>query len=312
MKNLFLGLLVISFGVVSCKKDTTVDPTPAPLPAAPLTITKADFATNFKPNGTGVTNANVNLSASSLAIPTSGDNQTWDVSGSTYLASYPVGPFVTPPVNASFASATYALNNTNKFGFGPLSSAGTPSVEYYEVSDAGWFYQGYSTSSSDVLNIPSIGGSLTYAPQNIVFTNGQKFPQINLPISFNSKTTTSNIIANTSFIANAPAAGVNNIPGQVRTTDSVINNIVASGTINLKGIGKVRVLVNSQTDYSKTNYFLGGAPAPTALLTQLGLVDGAVTVYNSYDFYAEGLGRVGRIYTNASGTAITTAFFRVQ
>jgi hypothetical protein len=304
MKQTFFLLAVCSGLIISCKKSDSIDPTPSP-----LTITKADFAQNFKPAGTSIKTVDINLVSSPLSVPTSGENQSWDVSGLATINPKTTAPYIVPS-NAAFTTATYGANGTTKFGFGSLSSGGTPSVSYYEVNDAGWYFLGTATSATDVLNIPSIGGTLTYAPHNI--TRTPKFPQLNLPVSYGSETKTGSIVSTSSFIANAPAVGVVNTPGQVKVTDSVINSIIASGTLNLNTIGKVRVLVNKQTVIAKLNYFLGGVPAPTALLTTLGLTDGAVSTTVYYDYYAEGLGLVGTITSNTTGTTVASAWFRTQ
>lgn len=302
MKHYILLSAAISIFAMSCKK---ADPGPIA-----LSITKADFATNYKPGGASYNNATINIAATPVTAPVAGENQNWDVSGLTIASSIVLGPFVAP-TNAAYPSATFGSNVTAKFGFGSLSSAGTPGVQYYELSNDGWYNLGTSTSATDVLTIAAIGGTLTFAPQNIG-AGSAKYPLINLPASFGSQSTAGNIVDNSNFIANAPAVGVVNTPGQSRRTDSVSNNIFASGTLSLKGIGKVRVLVNKQTQVQKINYFLGGAPAPAALLTTLGLTDGASTTTISYNFYAEGLGNVGRISCDASGTTVKSATFRTQ
>ncbi len=287
---------------IGCKKEDT------PITETPLTITKADFAQNFKPAGTPVNRADINIAATPITVPQSGDNQTWDVSSLATTNTFTVTPYITP-TNTSFPSATYGFSDNLTFGIGTLSSTPTPITDFYEVNDAGWFSLGYNTTSTAVLSVPTIGGTITYAPQNVIVSS--KNPYLNLPVTFGTQNTTANIVRTVSFIANAPAAGVNNTPGQTKATDSVINNIMARGTLTLKNIGKVRVLVNMQTIFEKVNYFLGGAPAPSTLLTTLGLTDGAITKTISYDFYAEGLGRVGRIFINPSNGIVTSAFFRV-
>jgi hypothetical protein len=306
MKQTFflVGCILV---MISCKKSDTPEPTPDPI-LPPITITKVDFSSNFKPAGTFKT-ADINLTSSPLAVPIAGEKQVWTIHNLATVNPLTKGPYITPS-NAAFATATYGINRTSTFGFGSLSSSGTPSTQYLEVNDAGWFSLGNTTSATDVLNIPSIGGTLTYAPQSIA--NTPKFPILNLPASYGNITKTGGILSTVSFIANAPAAGVNNTPGQVKTSDSVVNNIIASGTISLSNLGTPRVLVNKQTVYTKTNYFLGGAPAPAALLNTLGLTDGAVTTTVNYDFYAEVWGWVGTITSNAAGTAVVSATFRTQ
>ncbi len=305
MKHTLILFASISFFASSCHK--AVLDTAAIL--TPLSITKADFELNFKVAGQSFTNSDINILASPVTIPISGENQSWDVSGLTESSTY-VLPELMKVANDFFNTATYGVNFTNNFGFGPLQSAGTPATEYFEVADDGFFYLGFNTKETDVLTIASIGGTLTYLPQNI--RGSKKVPQLNLPASINSNTSTANIIINTNFIANAPALGVNNVPGQLKLTDSINNNMIASGTLTLKNIGKVRVLINKRTLVEKSNYLLGGAPAPPALLNRLGLTDGTVVTTVSYDFYAQGLGRVGRIFCNASGTTVIWAYFRVN
>ena len=102
---------------------------------------------------------------------------------------------------------------------------------------------------------------------------------------------------------------MNNTPGQTKLTSSVNQEVIASGVANIKGIGNKRVLVIKNSYSDQSNYFLGGAPAPAALLSNLGITDGSIVTGTTYRFIAEGLGTVGIIDVNASGT-ITAASFR--
>jgi hypothetical protein len=295
--------LLVIFSILllmnSCKKSDTV---------LPLVVTKADFTTNYKPAGTGYSFFKTNLAITPVAVPVKGADQTWDFSALSDTATLNFGGF-TAPSNAIFPAATFVTSSMIKFSLGGLGSPEAPGNFFYELSDAGLFELGSTLNAGTTLSIPSIGGTLTYGAQNLNYTGTAKLPFFNLPAQMGDSVVTSNINYASSYTANAPALGVVNTPGQTKLKITVTNIIIGNGTANLKGIGNKRVLVQKHIEQTQTNYFLGGAPTPTALLTQLGITDGAITTNISYDFFAEGLGQVAKIAVNAAG-AVTEARFR--
>ena len=304
-KNTFLFALVASatISLVSCsKKDDT---------QAPLVITKADFNTNYKVGGTPFTFFEVNNSA--VTVPVAGENQTWDFSAlaETAVSNNGGATYVTP-TSTVFPTATYSFLATGGFTVSGISSPMVATTIYNELNDNGLFALGYSQNATTSIVVASLGATINYAVQNLNYTGTTRYPNVLFPAKFgNSAITTSGIVSTSSFSVSAAALGLNNTPGQTRVTTSVEQEVLGSGTATLKGIGKVRVLV-IKNDYSnQTNYFLGGAPAPAALLTNLGVTDGATTTGSTYRVVAENLGTVGFIETNASGT-ITSASFRKQ
>ena len=140
MKQLIITIFAIAaFG--SCKKSD-------PEAQAPLVITKADVATNFKPGGAVYTFSKINLASSPVAVPARGENQSWDFSTlieSSVLAGGGTA-FITP-ANASFPSASYGFNNTNSWTVSGISSPDFASTDYSEVSDGGFYYLGFSQNA---------------------------------------------------------------------------------------------------------------------------------------------------------------------
>ena len=285
----------------SCK---TSDTTPTP-----LVITKADYNTNYRVGG-AIYNI-FQTSPTSVTIPTKGENQTWDFSKLAETATFTSGgaTFLTP-ANAAYPTATYTSGGTTARAVGGATSPTVPATFFSEISDAGSFDLGYSQDAALAISVPSLGATINYAVQNFTYTGTTKYPNVLFPAKFGNATTNTNgIVLTSNFTVTAAALGLNKTPGQTKITSSVTIDIIGSGTANLKGIGNVRVLVAKNTWSDVTNYFLGGAPAPAALLTNLGITDGAVTVASTYRFIAEGLGTVGFIDVNANGV-ITGASFR--
>ena len=302
MKNLIICLLATTL-IWSCQ---TSDTTPTP---TPLVITKADYTTNYKVGG--ATYNTFQASTTSVTVPTKGENQTWDFSKLAETATSTNGgaTFLTP-ANTAYPTATYTYVSTLVRSVGGATSPSVPVTLFSEISDVGSYDLGYSQDAVSAINVPSLGATINYAVQNLTYTGTTKYPNVLFPAKFGNATTNTNgIVLTSNFTVTAAALGLNKTPGQTKITSSVTMDIVGSGTANLKGIGNVRVLVAKNTWSDITNYFLGGAPAPAALLTNLGIADGAVTTGSTYRFIAEGLGTVGFIDVNANGV-ITGVSFR--
>ena len=299
MKKLMICLLATTV-IWSCQKSDT---TPAP-----LVITKVDYNTNFKAGG--ATYNTFQASPTSVTIPTKGENQTWDFSKLAETTTTKSGgaTFLTP-ANTSYPTATFTSAGTLARSVGSATSPTAPATFFTEISDAGIYELGYSQDVASAINVPSLGATISYAVQNLAYTGITKYPTVLFPAKFGNATTNTNgIVLTTNFTVTAAALGLNKTPGQTKVTSSVTIDIIGSGTATLKGIGNVRVLVTKNIWSDITNYFLGGAPAPAALLTNLGITDGAVTTGSTYRFIAEGLGTVGFIYVNANGTITETSF----
>ena len=301
MKKLIIPVLVLAT-FYSCKKSS--DDTPQ----APLVITKADYSNN-KVGGTAFSFSTVN--AASVSLPASGEGQTWDFSALTETGSTTTGGanFLTP-ANAAFSSATYMYAGTNAWTVSGISSPTFAISSFVELSDAGIFDLSFSQNEAASIVVASLGATIAYPAQNLNYTGTTKYPNVIFPAKVgNAAVVTSGIIKTSNYTVTAAAFGLNNTPAQTKVTTTVTQEIVGSGTARFKNIAAVRVLVVKNSWSNKTNYFLGGAPAPAALLTNLGVTDGAITTGATYRFVGEGLGNVGFLEVNASGV-ITNAIFR--
>ena len=297
MKKLIIPLLAFA-AMSSCKKTVV----------SPLEITKADFNTYFKAGGTSYNT--FQAAVATLSVPVAGENQNWDFSTlAETSSSIGGGTNFLVPGNPAYPTATFAFASTSTYKAGANASPGFAATNFYEISDAGYYTLGFSQNAATAISITSLGATINYSAQNLTYTGTTKYPNILFPMKYGTAPNiTSGIVFASNYTVNAPAFGLINTPGQTKLTSSVTIEIIGSGIANLKGIGQVRVLLTKNTWSDKANYFLGGAPAPAALLSNLGITDGGVTTGTTYRFIAEGLGSVGLIDVDANG--IISASFR--
>lgn len=302
MKKFILPLMSI-FAMFSCSEDdvqTSVE--------TPLVITKEDYNTNYSVGGTKF--AFFNAENTAVSIPVPGENQTWDFSTLTEIFSVENGGenFLTPS-NAAFPSATYSYTSQSSYNVSGFASDTYDITYFAEISDSGAYNLGFSQDEPATLYVASLDATFNYGLQNRNYTGTTKYASVIFPAKMGNAPVTVNDITDTSsFTVTAAAFGLSNVPGQTSFTTDLTLEIIASGTANLKGIGNKRVLV-AKTSYTQTtNYFLGGAPAPEALLTNLGVTDGASTTGTTYRFIAEGLGTVGVIEVNDLGQIYFASF----
>jgi hypothetical protein len=228
MRKLFIPVIAIAT-LFACSDDDN------PTVVGPLEITKADYMTNYAVNGTTFTFFTTDPSA--VAIPTAGADQTWDFSTLAETNSNTSGGsgFMTPS-NSAYPSATYTSSGSRTWFIGAAESGEFPSTAFVEVSDDGLFDLGYTQETEVSIPVPSLGAVISFPIQNLTYT-GSKYPTVLFPIKLgDAPMTTSGIVFNNNFVANAPALGLNNTPGQNRTTSSITQMVIASGTANLKGI----------------------------------------------------------------------------
>jgi|SRR5579875_2003234 len=295
----FLSIVAI---IASCKKDNSGSSNnnngQAPV------VTSSAMA-DFKAGGS-VNFFEVNLSQTPITVPAPGANQTWNFSNLAVQNQYTT-TYNNVTSNAAFSTATYVRSVVDSFGTGATGVA-VNSTYYYEVGTGGWAFLGRSIPQL-TLNYPALGGSLNFPAQNVVLS--VKNYEANFPLHYNDSSSVSNITETYNFTATAPALLLNNTPGTEVTTTSYKNNVIAWGTLQLKGYSTpLAVLVEKRTVTQVSNYTLGGQPAPAALLSLAGLANGQVYTYTYYNFFSPTIGYVGEVTLNSSGTAVVEASFR--
>lgn len=290
-------LLTFAILFFACGKDET--------PVEATVITSASLS-DFQP-GKSISQFNVNLVTTPLSVPAGGDNVVYDYSNVAVKTQFS-SSFLAPVANTSFSTATYMQTTIDTFGRGSTAAVGVAANYYFEITPAGWAALG-KTIPQVVLSYPSIGGTLTYPAQTYALSS--KLYNFKLPLNYRDTFGVTNVTAKYSFVANAPAFAVNNVPGEEVATNSSGYNVIGRGTLKLKGYADaIPVLLVKYSGTTKVNYFLGGAPAPAALLSVAGITDGAVTGYTTYEFYSPSLGFVGAMAVNSSNTVVTAAAFR--
>lgn len=306
MKKFILPLFALLI-LSSCSSDDDN----APQVVEPLVITQADYETNYSPGGESFTR--FVTSTSNVTIPIPGEDQIWDFSSLDELGLAVFGgPNYVNPSDPAFPTATYAEAISGLYFISGVESNDYDGFRFYELSENGLFGLGLTQDQPAVLSVEAIGAVINYEAQTRPYTGTPKLPIVLFPAKFGDPAITTNGIEDTSsFTVNAPAFGLSNTPGQTVNTFDVTQEVIASGTANFKGIGEKRVLVTKSVTTTTINYFLGGAPAPAALLSMLGVTDGSTSTETTYRFIAEDLGSAGFIDVDESGN-ITSARFRKQ
>ena len=90
----------------------------------------------------------------------------------------------------------------------------------------------------------------------------------------------------------APAPPFTNVPGERRSITTSTNEVVGWGDMKIKRLdgkpsGQRHVMLVKNTISTKDSFFLNGAPAPAALLAQVGISQGETRVVYQKSFYRE-------------------------
>jgi hypothetical protein len=298
MKKL-MAFTAFAIFITACSKDT---PTP------PTTTTKTTPTIGQTDNAAYKSGSIMNYfiagNAATIAVPLAGDSQVWNYASLNDSMLYN-DTLLAPIANADFASATYMNQRNAPIGFGTINRNMQTNI-YFENSTAGHFNLGFTVDTATfVVPLPTGTVTLKLLKQNVV----AKEPLAIFPMNFKDDKTTT-VTQTVNFTIQVPFIYPTPTPAQSKTSMVINNNVLGSGTINLKGFtAPVKVLMQKITNTSTVNYLVNGAAPNPILLTGAGLKDGAVTKTVTYNFYGVGLGLVGRLTTDSAGTKITSAVF---
>jgi hypothetical protein len=308
--KIFLALFIFAGVFFSCTEGDDPEPTPVvptdtvvivppsdttstdtivtPEPEVPTSITVrgSDYANVTKVGSEfrGKTFDNLLI----RTIPSSGENQVWDLR--TYQASnsgdvtsrenLPV------PEGTSFTSASFVRTQQSEF-----ISAFTY-TEFYEVSDNGHYKIGDKVNAGTAnlgngTTLKASGTEVTLNPKKLIF----KFP-----MNYNDVTEQEGI-QREAYSLTAPAFGLTNAPVERKLTYPTKSEVVGWGKVILpQGAisDTTEVLLVKHTGTVIENYFLNGTKAPAALTNALNLKEGAKTTTIEYYFISKEFGTVAR------------------
>jgi hypothetical protein len=224
----------------------------------------------------------------SSAFPASlGANQTWDYSSvvSTGLSTYP---------NYDATDST-AYPNAYSFTRDDLYVFGAPVETYrFDALDNSGRYTSSLYIKEFILPLGGVTGGasdqIKVLRQRSIYTGRMDY--IQFPVQATSNWTGTKTY-NNQFELTVAAYNLTQTPGALKASETQQREVVGYGSLilpdeNGSPMPAVNALLIEVTRTVVDSIFLGGAPAPTALLNAFGLVQGSVRVNTFYVFYAPG------------------------
>ncbi|MEO6831934.1 MAG: T9SS type A sorting domain-containing protein [Chitinophagaceae bacterium] len=268
---------------------------------AQITLTQSSYA-SFTP---GLDSTQV--IASFTATPS--NNATWDLSTATY-SGLDTFSRVAVSGNTAFPTATYGIKN--QYTFNPV--LGYSSMDMSGVTATGIKGFGQALLRQPIGLVTLTGGandSIVFNQQNIVYSSAKT--NIVFP-STAGTTNISNYSWDLNFNLSVSAYGLNNTPGVKRTYSTLTDTVKGWGKMRVKNSlgqasGYMDVLAIKYIYQQVDSFFLGGAPAPTALVTAFGLVQGQVSLQYYISYYRAGelTPLLSEVYTDNTYSTVSSA-----
>lgn len=244
------------------------------------TLTQADFNFPAPPFNDTATIFN---NPASVTLPTHGPNQTWDYSnvGNTSRIYYEKDVAVNPKFpNADFIQPT----STN------FNGLGIPSNSFRGVDASGFLLYGYEQQDTSFVLTAITGSSsdtLTFTNRSTLFKNPHRF--VAFPLAYGN-TWSDKTQDSLDFKLTVGAFVLKGTPGLNTSVATTQSEVVGHGNIILpKADGSptksISALLVKTVRRDIDSIFLAGAPAPSALLSAFGTVQGAIANDSAYYFY---------------------------
>lgn len=166
----------------------------------------------------------------------------------------------------------------------------------YEAIDAdGWYRTGRAISSLTVPLTPISGGAndrIDYLANKADYVGRRNF--LEFPMTYQNQWE-GGYYFDLNYEVTIAAFGLNQTPAFTRTTITEEREVVGYGSIILprsdgSPSGEIEVLLVKGRFIEVDSFFLGGSPAPQAILDAFGLEQGVIKGRNFYNFYAPGIG----------------------
>ncbi|MBO2012487.1 T9SS type A sorting domain-containing protein [Hymenobacter negativus] len=259
-----LGLLATA---LSASAQTPITITQANFPALPTTVEQYSRASI-----TGVT------------PPTTGANQAWDYRALS-ATSQLTNTYNAPPSQPVFAGTTRTFNYT--LALGPLTVQGKVHQAYTAT--------GLTGLGSELATQRFGLGALTGSPTDSLVVPAQNVP-VSVPV-FVFPTTVGTVTRSfqrngTYGLLTVGLVGLSRVPLRLVQRIAIVDSVAGWGTMRIPtsaGVSTaIPVLMRRQRSIEVDSFYLGGQPAPAALLQVLGVQQGVVSSDYSDNFYRAG------------------------
>jgi len=252
---------------------------------AQISITKSDYP--FKP---GLDIFHVDYDGSKWSLPEEGANKTYDyahlVKDETFNEQNLDGS-----KNSSFPDATIkekTLYNIAGFEYRVH--------RYYAVTDKSFYGVGRTQfdSTHSLATVTGVSTDQIHYPQaDLEYPNKRDYMKFPMTYGDSWEETETEV---TQFELTIAAFGLNKTPGTAIKHQSSAREVVGYGKLIIpdddgKASAGIDVLLVKIIETSVDSVFLGGAPAPKALLDAFNFTQGRTTVLRAYTFEMIGLGR---------------------
>lgn len=226
-------------------------------------------------------------SPSSVSFGSTGNNQTWDYSNAVQISSDSI-------IYYSAQDSTSGYPDVHTFVYRDLVSPTGATIDayrFYNINQSGFYSAAFYTeafSESLAAFTGNANDALVIPSQRQAFADSLFV--LKFPVS-SSSTWSSSQDRIVNFNLSISAFGINNTPGYFKATESQSRTVLGDGNIILpdeagNAMPPVPVLMISVTETITDSVFLGGMPAPAALLSAFGLSQGIVTNNSFVLFYA--------------------------
>jgi hypothetical protein len=284
-KNLFVGLFIIG-SLAACSESAK--------PVTAITVLDTDISAFQKPN-VSVKYSTFDKTKFTAAL-TEGENQTWDFT--TYkssTSSFSTVNYLAPQANTSFKTATYAEKYVSK-----ILNLDLNVTDYREITATGFYILGSQIDPTPL----ALGGGIVLTPSANDNSWVSKRLVWKFPMVYKDNYSSEHSVRE-GFRLTAPPFGLNNAPTERLLSVKQQMEVVGWGKLILPsdaGTATSDVLLIKVTNIATLNYFLGGNPAPPALLNALGLTQGEVRTSIIYDFVAKSSGNLATVIFDTDAT----------
>ena len=267
----------------------------------PITLTQSNF-----PAQPSAVDLYSTASATGIAAPTTGANQTWNYGNLTATGQTSMS-YSAPSATPAFAGTTRTY--TYSLPLGPLQVQG---VSSQALTATGLKYLGY--------NIPRQRfslGALTGSPTDSLTLAAQAVPVNATLVAFPTTTGTVNrnfYRSGTTGLLTVAALGLSKTPLRLVQRVTSTDSVAGYGTLRIPvagGTSSSQVLLVRSRVVEVDSFYLAGQPAPTFLLGALGVTQGAVSRSYFDNFYRAGSSQpmLGLSYSSATYQTVAGAYY---